>query len=112
MSEKILNEVISLIEEKMGRYRKPITRETCLEKDIGMTGDDAVEFLLDYGKKFNVDLSGFDIRKYFTPEGDTILPMFIRMFTGKKELKQKELTVGDLEKGIIAKQLNEQVING
>ena len=102
MNDDILNQLITMVYEKVG-IRKPITRETCLEKDAGITGDDAVEFLLYYSKKYNVDLTGFDIRKYFTPEGDTILPMIIRMFTGKKELKEKELTVGDLEKGVIAK---------
>lgn len=110
MSEQILNQVISLIEKKMGKYRKPITRETCLEKDLGVSGDDAVELLLDYGKNFNVDISNLDLRKYFTPEGDTILPSILRSVTGKKESKAKELTVGDLEKGIIAKQLNEEII--
>jgi hypothetical protein len=110
MSDEILDQLISMIEEKVGK-RKPITRETCLERDAGLTGDDAVEFLLDYGKKYNVDLTEFDIRKYFTPEGDTILPMIIRMFTGKKELKEKELTVGDLEKGVIAKKLSEEIIS-
>lgn len=109
MNDEILNQLISMIEEKVGK-RKPITRETCLEKDQGMTGDDAVEFLLDYSKRYNVDLTGLDIRKYFTPEGDTIFPMIIRMFTGKKEPKEKELTVGDLVNGITAKKLNDEMI--
>ena len=50
INDEILKQVIDLIEKKMGRYKKPITRETCLEKDLGMTGDGAVEFLLDYSK--------------------------------------------------------------
>jgi hypothetical protein len=102
MSEEVLEQVISLIEKKMGRYRKPITRKTCLEKDLGMTGDDAVEFLLDYHKKYNVDLSKFDIRKYFMPEGDVF---------GMSSHKAKELTVGDLERGIIEKQLTDEMIS-
>ena len=103
MSDEILKQVIGLIEKKMGRYKGPITRETCLEKDLGMTGDDAVEFLLDFGKQYNVDLAKFDIRKYFLPEGDTMF--------GISNDKQKELKVGDLEKGIIAKQLNGEIIS-
>jgi hypothetical protein len=102
MSDEFLKQVLGLIEKKMGRYKKPITRETCLEKDLGMTGDDAVEFLLDYGKKYSVDLTKFDIRKYFMPEGDVF---------GMSSHKEKELTVGDLEKGIIAKQLSEEIIS-
>lgn len=111
MSDKVLNEIIKLVEDKMGKYKKPIIRETCLEKDLGISGDDAVELLLDYGKKFNVDMSSLDLRKYFIPEGDTILPAVIRLFSGKKKIKEKELTIGDLEKGVIARQLNEEIIS-
>ena len=106
MGDEVLEEVTSLIEKQMGRYKKPIVRETCLEKDLGISGDDAVELLLDYSKKFDVDVSKFDIRKYFTPEGDTLLGFL----SGKKG--KKELTVGDLEKGVMAKQLNEDIITG
>jgi len=101
MNDEILNQIISLIEKQMGRYRKPITREACLEQDLGMTGDDAVEFLLDYGKQFSVDMTKLDIKKYFMPEGDVF---------GISPHKEKELTVGDLEKGIIAKKLNDEMI--
>lgn len=111
MSEEILNQLINLIEKKMGKYKHQITRETYLEKDLGISGDDAIEFLLDYGKKFNVNMSGFDFKKYFTPEGDSLLPTIIKTISGKKESKIKELTVGDLERGIIAGRLNEETIN-
>jgi acyl carrier protein len=107
MDDEILIQVTSLIEKQMGKYRKPITRETCLENDLGISGDDAVELLLAYSKKFSVDISKLDIRKYFMPEGDTILSSLI----GSKERKEKQLTIGDLAKGIIAKQLNEEIIN-
>jgi len=110
MNDVVQNQIIGLIESKMGKYEKPIASSTCLEKDLGITGDDAVELLLDYGKTLNVDLSKFDIRKYFTPEGDTILPSIIRLFTGKKEAKSAELTVGDLVKGVLAKRLDEEII--
>lgn len=111
MEDKLLNDIIVLIEAKMGRYNTPITRATCLEKDLGITGDDAVELLLEYGQKFNVDVSNLNLRKYFTPEGDTILPAILRLITGKKASKDSELTVGDLEKGAVAKLLTEEVIN-
>lgn len=110
MDNKLLVNIIELVEKKMGKYRSPILRETCLEKDLGMTGDDAVEFLLEYSKKFDVNISGLDIRKYFTPEGDTILPAIIRFFTKKKNPKESELTIGDLEQGVLLKRLDDQAI--
>jgi len=110
MGEQILKEIIKLIEQRMGKYKTPILRTTYLEEDLGVIGDDAVELLLEYGQKFNVDMSRFNVSKYFTPEGDTILPSLIRSFS-KKEEKSAMLTVGDLEKGAIIGYLDEDVIN-
>jgi hypothetical protein len=111
MSESLINEIRILIEKKMGKYKRELNADTKLEYDLGITGDDAVEFLIEYSNKFNVDVSDFNIAMYFMPEGDTVLPAIIRFFTRKKALKQKELTIGDLEKGIVAGNLNEEVIN-
>lgn len=110
MQEDILDSIISFIEYKMGKNKTQMSRNTCLERDLGIYGDDAVELLLDYGEKFNVDLSKFNASEYFSPEGDSILPSIIRLFTEKKETKTKELTIGDLEKGIYAGYLNEDII--
>lgn len=111
MGDEILNQIGQLIENKMGRYKKPFTRDTALEKDLGISGDDAVDFLLDFSKKFNIDMSKFDIRKYFFPEGDFMLPIILRLITGKKREKISELKLGDLEKAIIAGRLDEEIIN-
>lgn len=110
MDDVLFMNIVDLIETKMGRYNLPITRETCLEKDLGITGDDAVELLVEYSARFNVDVSKLDLSKYFTPEGDTILPAILRLITGKKEAKNSELTVGDLERGAITKQLSEEIL--
>jgi hypothetical protein len=39
-----------------------------LEEDLGMTGDDASDFLEDFASTFDVDLSGLDFHKHFGPE--------------------------------------------
>ncbi|WP_276504407.1 DUF1493 family protein [Terrimonas pollutisoli] len=90
---------------------KEVTENAGLENDLGVSGDDAVEFIIAFGKEFNVDVSKFMAADYFSPEGDSILPAFIRMVTGKKHPKQKELTIKHLEKAIIAGRLDEEVIN-
>jgi len=88
-----------------------ITKETRIEDDLGVSGDDAVEFIIAFGKKFNVDISNFMIAEYFEPEGDIILPTIIGFFTGRKKQKKKFLTVGHLENAIIAGRLDESSIN-
>jgi len=111
MNDEVFEKIRLMVIDKMGKYRKPLVRDTTLEKDLGVSGDDAVEFLLDFGKEFNVDMSNFDIKKYFFPDGDSILPAIVRLFTGKRQRKEKELRLGDLEKAVIAGRLDEEVIN-
>jgi acyl carrier protein len=83
-----------------------ITRETEIENDLGVYGGDADEFLIAFGKKFNVDISQFPIGNYFSGEGDIILPAIIRFFTNTKRKEKKSFTVGHLEKAIISGKLD------
>lgn len=76
-----------------------------------ISGDDAVEFMLEYSKIFKVDLILFEVSKYFYPEGDAFLPDLIDSIAKKKGKKQVELTLGALEKVIITRQLDEDAIN-
>ncbi|MDX1937545.1 MAG: DUF1493 family protein [Flavihumibacter sp.] len=86
-----------------------ITRETKLAEDLGVYGDDAVDFIIAYSKFFNVDVTKFMAADYFRAEGGIKLPSFLTtIFDGDKK---KELTVGHLEKGILAGRLDEEVIN-
>lgn len=88
-----------------------ITSETKLEDDLGVSGDDAVEFIIAFGKEFNVDVSHFMAADYFEPEGDVILPSVLRFLTGRKKPPKKTLTVGHLENAVVAGKLDEDVIN-
>ncbi|MRG44191.1 DUF1493 family protein [Chitinophaga sp. SYP-B3965] len=111
MDNEVFERIVLLVESKMGKYKWPMSRETCLEKDLGMSGDDAYEFLLDFSKEFKISLSEFEMKKYFYPEGDSIFPGIIRLFTGRDNPKQMELTLGHLEKAVIAGRLDEDVIS-
>ena len=101
-SENILEEIKTFIEDKCGIARDRIKSESRIEKDLRITGDDAMELLVDFGKKFNVDVSKFMAADYFDGEGmNLLLPNF-----GKKEL-----TVHHLVKAVTAGKLDESVIN-
>lgn len=85
-----------------------ITGDTRLVSDLGINKDDAVEFVIKYGKEFDVDVSEFPAAEYFESEGADIIDIlsgiyyfFHKMITGKEKVYPlKELTVADLEKGI------------
>lgn len=120
MSDEIFNKLKSFVTEQGFGYtlpwpflfkKKELSYETSLERNLRITGDDADEFLIAFGKEFNVDVSKFPIGDYFGDEGDPILPALIRMFTGKKKRKTKELTIGHLEKAVLAGRLDEEIIN-
>ena len=104
--EKIKRFVI----EQRWDYSFLLERTTKIEKDLKITGDDAVEFIFAFSKQFNVDVSNFMMTEYFEPEGDKILPAIIRFFTGQKKAKNKELLLGDVERAVEAGKLDNTVI--
>ena len=88
-----------------------ITPNTIIETEFGVTGDDADNFIIAFSKEFNIDVSNFEIAKHFKGEGDTTLINLFNFFKGKKtEEKYVALTVGDLERAILAGKLDETVI--
>jgi hypothetical protein len=111
MNDEVLEKLKQFVVEQRWEYDFPLTRATLVETELKITGDDAVEFLIAYGKCFNVDVSHFMAADYFDGEGDVILPAIIRAITGKKKPLKKNLTLGHLEKGILAGRLDEEVIN-
>jgi hypothetical protein len=99
----ILEKLKLFVEEERYEYPFIITKDTTIEKDLKITGDDAMEFMISYSNEFHVDVSNFMAADYFSPEGTSFL------FPDSK--KRKILTIGDLEKGVIAGRLDESVIS-
>ena len=111
MSEENFDRLKHFIVNEVGVEEEEVTKEAKIEDDLGIYGDDSDEFLIAFGKEFNVDVSQFPIGDYFSPEGDFILPAIIRFLTNRKKRQRKVLTVGHLEKAVIAGRLDEEVIN-
>jgi hypothetical protein len=84
-----------------GLASNKLTRESRIENDLGITGDDAEEYLQKFIDNFSVNVEGFDISKYFDDEGfDPIgISLLIRRILKKPMMKKSEhqLTLGDLE---------------
>lgn len=111
MNHEIFNRIKRFTVDHAAVEEDDVTEDASLENDLGVYGDDAAEFIVAFGKEFNVDVSNFMAAEYFSPEGDIILPSIIRALTGKKKKKQKELTIGHLEKAVMAGRLDEEIIN-
>ena len=100
-----LDKIKVFIEQEGRAFYKDISRETRLQEDLKIYGDDAVEFILSFAKEFNVDVSAFHVDEYFSPEGLDIFSSFIELLGISSHEKRKVLTVGDLEEAVISKKL-------
>jgi hypothetical protein len=115
MSNEVSERLQTFVKNEWRGYKFPLTDSTRLYEDLGIYGDDAVEFLIDFGKEFNVDVSNFMAADYFKgePGVDFVTPI-INLFK-KDKIKPvkatKTLTLGHLEKAIKAGRLDEEVIN-
>lgn len=89
-----MQELIDFIAEETRTKPSKIHKDSLLEKDLGLYGDEAGDFLTAYSKRYNVDISQFPFSTYFNPEG---MPLMRGFFN---QAKTKELSVNDLYEGI------------
>lgn len=68
-----------------------LTRDTDLVFDLGLTGDDAFEFMERFAALFGVEQGDFDISNYFEAEGLWLLPGL------RKQKPKMKITLGMLE---------------
>jgi len=63
--------IFALVGDERGRSIEKLEPQLTLQRDLGMDGDDAVEFFERFGREFSVDLRplGEDWQYYFGPEG-------------------------------------------
>jgi len=71
MADSISDRVFALVAEERGEKREKLQLTTTLSDDLGIDGDDAVEFFEKFGREFSVDLRDLnpDWSFYFAPEG-------------------------------------------
>lgn len=79
-----------------------INPDADLEWDLGLTGDDAFEFLTEYSKTFAVDVSKFPFHDFFHDEGQNFILIVNRFF---RKIRKEKITLQTLlfgiEKGVL-----------
>lgn len=98
MNENIFEKLKNYIIDLMLINPKKITKDTEVEKDLGITGDDAIDFIEEFSTFFNVDISSFEYNKYFRPEGIGL--SWALGLTDKKPNDRKKITLEDLTNSI------------
>ena len=110
MNDEILNKINKFIIANRWEYNFPLTRETQLQRDLKIWGDDSDEILIKFSEEFHVDVSQFPIGDYFEGEGYNSLSSIVRLFSKRSKQPKKVLTIGDLERSVAAGRLDEGVI--
>lgn len=102
MENELLKELIAFIHAKtLLSTNVSLCLHSRLFEDVGLTGTDAVEFMLAYGTHFHVDVTSFNSAEYFDAEGV--------LFSWSA---RKVLTIADLLLGIQASKLDDTMIQG
>jgi acyl carrier protein len=77
--------------------RKKIDGKTKINLDLGVDGDDGLDLVIEFGKKFDVDVSNFPFSDYFGPEAGinpfTILVTILRTLLCRPQSGLKPLYV-------------------
>jgi hypothetical protein len=76
---------------------KRIDGKTRINFDLGVDGDDGFDLIIEFGKKFDVDVSNFQFGDYFGPEAGinpfAVLMAILRMLLGRPWSDLKPLYV-------------------
>ena len=85
---ELLKQVRAFVAEYWSEPESRLFAETSVNCDLGMDGDDGVEFMDAFSVRFNVDLTEFPHDKYFGPEASATPISFIhasirRLTTGR-----------------------------
>jgi hypothetical protein len=66
LSNDDFDELVNFIKNQTGTIDLHVTRESLIENDLGVTGDDASDLIQSFGKKYHVDISDFDFANILT----------------------------------------------
>ncbi|WP_090328014.1 DUF1493 family protein [Duganella sp. CF517] len=106
MKNYIWNELENFVRKEVGVFpAKILKRDTSLEDDLDVTGDDSDIFMEKFFGHFQVNVGDFDIDRYFSGEGGGLLGMLTKAILLKNAGKPNKipLTLGMLEKAIVLK---------
>jgi acyl carrier protein len=104
MNTELLEEVKAFVAEFWYEPKGGLSAETSVNDDLGMDGDDGVEFMEAFSVHFGVDLGAFPHDRYFGPEAAanpiSIIAGIIRRVTTGKWSDLSPLTLRDLVEAV------------
>lgn len=104
MKKDTWSELVFFIREQaVLSNKKDITKSLTLEGDLGITGEDAEDFMRSFFERFKVDQGDFVFERYFNGEGFQPFGIIAMIFSKKirKKYEKEKLTLGMLEAAIL-----------
>ena len=101
--------LVEFLSKELGVPISRLTPSTTLGRDLGVDGDDGVELIEFYGRRFDVDLSGFRPGEHFGPEAAANPLVWVWRLVSRSWPKFVPITLADLE---FSRQAGRWVIGG
>lgn len=101
--DNIEENILNFIRDELGKNEK-VSLSSSLQDDLNIYGDDAVDLLISFSKKFYVKVDEFNAADFFRGEGYDIFSLF-------KKKTYKPLMVNDLVNAVKLGELHEKNIN-
>jgi hypothetical protein len=105
--QEVSAELEAFIRKEIGLSpKRALSASDTLEDDLGVTGDDADDFMGAFSTRFNVEPGDFDFHRYFEMEGFSVWPFSIftnwlhRRWGIKKYDQREPLTVAMLQRAV------------
>ena len=104
MNHVTIDDIVRFVIEQAGPFepwRKPLARESVIDVDLKIDGDDAKELMVAFFKRFNVDPGNYEFDNYFEAEAVQLHKALLGLFqwvTGRPTKFNEKLTLGDLER--------------
>lgn len=97
MEDEAIHHIEGFIRDFLNIKKRKITPETSLS-ELGLDGDDVLDFLLSFFKKFSIDHEDTDYLKYVPNESGFLLSTLKSIFTRRRTSgnAETEITVKDL----------------
>ena len=101
MNENTYDKIKIFVSQKCAVSIQELSPQTQLTKDMGLDGDDAVDFMEAFSKEFDVDLSEFEFSKHFGPEaGFNPFVYLYYLLSAKFKPQYIPITLYDLQEAI------------
>lgn len=104
MNTELLNELIVFVAEYWEEPTSRLFAETSVNNDLGMDGDDGVEFMEAFSRRFAVDLGRFPHDNYFGVEAAanpiSMIASMVRWVTTGSSTKLSPLTLRQLAEAV------------